>query len=291
MRVGSGFDLRCLRHHFFVERGAAGGVQQHHVVAAELRSLERAACDLLRLLAGHDRQRRHLEVAAEYGQLLHRRRAVDVERSHQHLALVTLGEAAGKFCGGGGFAGALQADHHDRNRRHGVEVDGLAVRAKHGDQFVVDDLDHHLARGHRLDDGGADRLLPDTVDKASGHVERDVGFQQRAAHLAHRGVDVLFGERTTARQPIENATKLFRQIVEQCRCPLPVAGASSLATRHTPRKRGIQYAAASRFNPSCSGILDHPLSRVMTTHMSGQNDAKTIVQTLTRPRAHRAVGR
>ena len=34
---------------------------------------------------------------------------------------------------------------------------------------------------------------------------------------------------------------------------------------HTPRKRGIQYAAACRFQRNCSGILDHPLSRMMTT--------------------------
>src|SRR5437763_7123390 len=34
---------------------------------------------------------------------------------------------------------------------------------------------------------------------------------------------------------------------------------------HTPRKRSIDYAAASRFYHKCTGILDHPLSRVMTT--------------------------
>src|ERR1700730_1126343 len=33
---------------------------------------------------------------------------------------------------------------------------------------------------------------------------------------------------------------------------------------HTPRKRGIQYAAASRFYRRRSGILDRPLSRAMT---------------------------
>src|SRR6185369_7065740 len=34
-----------------------------------------------------------------------------------------------------------------------------------------------------------------------------------------------------------------------------------ITSRHTPRRRGIQYAAASRFKTSCSGILDHPPSR------------------------------
>ena len=38
----------------------------------------------------------------------------------------------------------------------------------------------------------------------------------------------------------------------------------SLTSRHTPRKRGIQYAAASRFHHNRPGILGHPLSRVMT---------------------------
>src|ERR1700676_4788380 len=33
---------------------------------------------------------------------------------------------------------------------------------------------------------------------------------------------------------------------------------------HTPRKRGIQYAVTSLFYRNRSGILDHPLSRMMT---------------------------
>ena len=88
------------------------------------------------------------------------------------------------------------------------------------DQLVMDDLDHHLAGRDRLDDGGADRLLAHAIGKTPDDVEGDVGLEQRAAHLAHRGIDVLFGQRTAPRQPIENATKLFRQIVEQCRCPV-----------------------------------------------------------------------
>ena len=35
--------------------------------------------------------------------------------------------------------------------------------------------------------------------------------------------------------------------------------------RHPPRRRGIQYAAASRFNQCVSGILDRPPSRAMTS--------------------------
>ena len=120
-----------------------------------------------------------------------------------------------------------------------IATGGTALRS-------MDDLDDHLAGRDRLDDSCTDRLLADALGEAPDDVERDVGLEQRAAHLAHRGVDVGLRQRTASRQPIENATELFRQIVEQCRCPLPVAGAASFADRHAPRKRGIQYAAASR---------------------------------------------
>jgi hypothetical protein len=33
---------------------------------------------------------------------------------------------------------------------------------------------------------------------------------------------------------------------------------------HAPRRRGIQYAAAFESNDRRFGVLDHPLSRVMT---------------------------
>ena len=114
VRAGGALDLGGLVHHLFVERDAAGGVEQHHVVAAELGGLDRAVGDLHRRLAFDDRQRRHVDLLAEHGELLHRRRAARVERGHQHLAVVALGEALGDLGGGGGFAGALQADHHDR---------------------------------------------------------------------------------------------------------------------------------------------------------------------------------
>ena len=41
-------------------------------------------------------------------------------------------------------------------------------------------------------------------------------------------------------------------------------GARNIRCRRTPRKRGIQYAAASRFDRKCFAILDRPLSRAMT---------------------------
>jgi hypothetical protein len=39
-------------------------------------------------------------------------------------------------------------------------------------------------------------------------------------------------------------------------------------SRRTPRRRGIQYAAALRLKHERSGILDHPLSRMMTPNLT-----------------------
>src|SRR4030088_2402873 len=42
-------------------------------------------------------------------------------------------------------------------------------------------------------------------------------------------------------------------------------------SRHPLRKRGIQYAAASRFHNACSGILDRPPSRAMTAESAARS--------------------
>ena len=63
--------FRRFVHHRFVERDAAGGVEQHDVVAAEPSRLQRAVGDLHRRLAGDDRQRIDADLLAEHGELLH----------------------------------------------------------------------------------------------------------------------------------------------------------------------------------------------------------------------------
>ena len=159
-------------------------------------------------------QRVDADLAAEHRELLLRGRTLDVERGHQHLAPVALGQALGDLGRGRGLAGALEADQHDRDRRRRVEVDRLRFAAQRLDQRVVDDLDHHLAGLDRLDDGGADRPGAGAVDKGAHDLERDVGLQQRAAHFAHRGVDVLLREGAAPGEPIENAGELFGQALE-----------------------------------------------------------------------------
>ncbi len=104
MRIGGGFHVGRFRHHLFVERGAAGGVEQHDIVAAETASFQSALRNLRRILAGDDRQRVDADILAEDRQLLHRGRAARIERGHQNFFLVALVEAARDLRGGRGFA-------------------------------------------------------------------------------------------------------------------------------------------------------------------------------------------
>ena len=146
VRLGDVAHLGRLAHQVVVDVRAPGGIEQHHVVAGELGRLQRAAGDLLRRLAGDDGQRIDLGLLAQHAQLLLRRRPAHVERGHQHFLLVAIGEPVADLGAGGGLARALQADQQDGDRRLRGKIDRLGVRAQHGDQLVVHDLDHHLAR-------------------------------------------------------------------------------------------------------------------------------------------------
>ena len=75
---------------------------------------------------------------------------------------------------------------------------GCGVRAQHLDQLVVHDLDHHLAGGDRLHHLLADGLGPHLVRERPHHLQRHVGFQQRAPHLAHGLRHVALGQSARA---------------------------------------------------------------------------------------------
>ncbi len=83
----------------------------------------------------------------------------------------------------------------------------LAFAAQRLDQLVVHDLHDKLARRHRLDELGADRLLLHLLGEGARHIERDVGLEQRAADLAQRLLDVGFTQRAAPRQLVEDATQ------------------------------------------------------------------------------------
>jgi hypothetical protein len=103
----------------------------------------------------------------------------------------------------------LQTDqHHHHGRRRG-EVDPLRVRSKHAHELVMHDLDDHLAGRDRPHNLLADGLGLHGLGEVTHHVERDIGFEQRAAHLAHRLADVSLGKRALAGELVEDGAEPF----------------------------------------------------------------------------------
>ena len=68
----------------------------------------------------------------------------------------------------------------------------------------MDDLDDHLAGFDRFDHLGADGLGADRFGERTHDVQRDVGFEQRAADLAHGLGDVGIRQGAAARELVEN---------------------------------------------------------------------------------------
>ena len=95
------------------------------------------------------------------------------------------------------------------------KIDRLGVRAEHRDQLVVHDLDHHLAGRDRLDARSAPTAFAlHRVGERAHHVERHVGFEQRAPHLAHGLGDVALGQRTAPGELVEDAGQAIGQGLE-----------------------------------------------------------------------------
>ena len=184
-RVGGRRDRLHLGHQLVVDVEAARGVEQDDVIGLELRRLDRALGDIDRLLPGDDRQRVDIRLAAEHRELLLRRRAGDVERGHQHLLALALGQALGELGRRRRLARALEADHHDHGGRATSRSSSAVSEPKRLDQRVVDDLDDHLPRRDRAQHFLADRFLGDLVDEIARDRERDVGLEQGDAHFAH----------------------------------------------------------------------------------------------------------
>ena len=209
-RLGDVADRLHFVHQNFVDVHPAGGIEEQHVIAAEGGLGFRTFGDLDGGFALDDGQRVDADLAAEDGKLLHCCRAVGVKAGKEDALAVLFRQPFGELGGGGGFAGALQADHQDRR---GWIVDlqcvGGAVTGEDVDQFVMDDLHDHLAGGDGFGDGGTGGAVLHALDELARDRQRDVGLQQCGAHLAQRGDHIGFGQRALFRQTVEDAAKAF----------------------------------------------------------------------------------
>ena len=122
--------------------------------------------------------------------------------------VAVLREPARQLAGGGGLAGALQADDHDDAGRLVGEAQLGLVAAEHLDQFVADDLDDLLGGRERGEHFLAHGLFLDGFDELLDDPEMDVGFEQRHADLAQGGLHVLGREFALAAQVLEDPLQL-----------------------------------------------------------------------------------
>ena len=65
-------------------------------------------------------------------------------------------------------------------------------------------------------DLGAERLLLHALDEGLDHRQRDVGLEQRHAHLAQGLADVFFGDAAAAAQRVDRAGQPRGQVLEKC---------------------------------------------------------------------------
>ncbi len=124
--------------------------------------------------------------------------------------MAVLREPARQFAGGGGFAGALQADDQKYAGRLVGEAQLRFVAAEDLDQFLVNDLDDLLRRRERHEHFLAHGFLFDIFDELFDNTEVDVGFEERHADLPQGGLHVFSRKFAFAAQILENPLQLIR---------------------------------------------------------------------------------
>src|SRR5436305_2856590 len=212
VRLDAVGQLLDLLHQGRVDVETAGGVHEHHVMAALAGDVEGAGAEVDYGLARLGLQHRHLDPLAHLLELLDGGGALQVAR-HQQRVLAALLEPLGELAGGGRLARALEAAEHD-DRRPAVEAEVGPLLAQERGQLVADDLDHLLGRGEALQDLLAEGALAHPLDERLDHPEVDVGLEQRHADLAQRRVERLGGDLALALELAENVLELILQTVE-----------------------------------------------------------------------------
>ncbi len=205
-RVDGITDLGDFAHQFHVDMQTTGGIKNDRVIAFLAAGIHRTFGNRNRFLAHDDRQNAKTVIVGQHFQLLLGGRTIDIKRCQKDFLVALFGQVQRDLGGTGGFTRTLQTDHQDRNRRGGSEIDFLAF-TQHVFQFVMDDLDDHLARRDRAQNIGTNCTFGGVGDKGFNDRKCDVRLKQGDAYFAHGLLDVGFFQRATFAQLIENPAK------------------------------------------------------------------------------------
>ncbi len=202
---GIQFALQHLQfvHQFGVDVEAAGGVDEDHVVGGKLCFAHGAAHDFERLVGSGAGPERRAGGARDLGELFAGSGAIDVG-GDDHRAVAMFGEPFAHFAGGGGFAGALQADDEPDRRRARAEL-RFRFAAEQVGELVAHDF-YDLLIGRELQQNFlAEGLFADVGDEFVGDAEVYVAIEKRFANFGEAGVEMLVGELALAAQVLEGA--------------------------------------------------------------------------------------
>ncbi len=188
-------------------------------------------------VAGFAARHRHRDLLAQDLQLVHRRRAVDVE-THQQRFAPALAQRGRQLGAERRLARALQADHHDHAGRLPQEERRRRPAEQFG-QFLVDHPDDLLVGGEALVDFFADQARFHARHEVLHDTEVHVRFQQRTPHLAHGVADVVLGELPPRTDGGENLLELLGETREH-------TPATAIAPSHQNRAR----TPASAWHPA-----------------------------------------
>ena len=203
LRTGGFFNRRHFSHQHFIGIGAARRIKHDHVKAAQLAGLQGALGNIDRVLPVDNRQCFDINLLAQYSQLLHRGRALRIQRRHQDFAFILFGDEFRQLGCRGGFTRPLQADHHKDNRRHRLKRKRLGC-AQHIDEPIIDDFDDLLARRNRFQNLRANRFRAQLIKESARHRQSYIGFQKGGTNFAKRRIDVFFRQRAAAAQAVKN---------------------------------------------------------------------------------------
>ena len=172
-----------LDHHGLIDGEAAGGIDNHQVIALLLGVVDGVESDGHGVFALGLAIDGHLDLLGDGLELLDSGGTIHVTSHEQRFALLLAAlQAVGEFAGKGRLTRALQTRHQD-DRRVALDAEGRFLAAHESCQLVMYNLDHHLAGVDGVDHVLAHGFGLDVIDKLLGNGIAHVGIDESAAHL------------------------------------------------------------------------------------------------------------
>ncbi len=188
-----------LGHHLRVDRETTGGIDDQHVGELRARFGNRALRNGDRRFVRPARDESGTHLVRQRLQLIDRGGAIHVGADDRHFLLLSFAQESRELGNRRRLTDALQTRHQNDRRRRRREIQLIVRRTHQLDELVIDEFHQRLAGREARCDFLPDRAHANALDEILHDAQRNVGFEQRRAHVAQRFVDVFIGQPRTAR--------------------------------------------------------------------------------------------